>query len=366
VDAWLKGHMPAVLAATTKAGHRNGPYVDLEDRNDPSKGFSSWVGQPRYSSGYFPLRNRPSILVENLSYKPYRDRVLANRDFLLALLDEVARDPSALTRAVAESEAAEVAKGKPGAPASDVVVAWEPSDRADRIRFPVYAGETKTSAVSGQPLLLFQSGKVREIEVPWTHGSKAARTLPRPRGYFVLPGWLPIEERLRGHGLRVERLAQPAEIEVESMRVSQPKPAPATYQGLTRVEAQVQRSTEKRRIPAGALWIPADQPDFEVAVQLLEPESPDSLLQWGLLSSVFESKEYIDPRVLERLVAEKLKDPRVAAEWQEALKDEKLAGDANARYLWWYRRTPYWDETVGLLPYFRAMTAPALQTRPWR
>src|ERR687896_163300 len=44
VDAWLRAHMPAVLAATAKAGHKNGPYVDLLDGNDPSKGFTSWVG----------------------------------------------------------------------------------------------------------------------------------------------------------------------------------------------------------------------------------------------------------------------------------------------------------------------------------
>ena len=366
VDAWLRAHLPAVLAATAKAGHRNGPYVDLIDRNDPAKGFTSWVGQPRYSSGYFPLRNTPSILVETHSYKTYEQRVLATREFLLALLAEVAREPAALTRAVAEAEAATVAKGKPDAPPSDVVVGWEQSDEADRIRFPVYAGEMKTSVVSGQPLLFFHRGEVHEIEVPWIHKSKATKTLPRPRGYLVLPGWPQIEERLRGHGLRVERLAEPVEIEVETMRVSQPEPAKASYQGLTRVTAQVSRTTEKRRVPAGALWVPADQPDFEVAVQLLEPEAPDSLLSWGLLSTVFEGKEFIEPRVLEGLATEMLKDPKTAAEWQAALQDPKFAADTNARYQWWFRRTPYWDATIGLLPYFRVMQAPKLTTRPWQ
>jgi len=155
------------------------------------------------------------------------------------------------------------------------------------------------------------------------------------------------------------------EIEVEAMRVSQPEPAGASYQGLTRLSAKAARAPERRKVPAGALWIPADQPDFEVAVQLLEPEAPDSLLSWGLLSTVFEGKEYIDPRVLEGLAAAMLKDPRTAGEWQAALRDEKFAADANARYLWWYRRTPYWDEAAGLLPYFRVMRAPALETRPW-
>lgn len=366
VDAWLTAHMPAVLAATAKAGHKNGPYVDLIDGNDPAKGFNSWVGQPRYSSGYFPLRNRPSILVETHSYKPYEQRVLANRDFLIALLEEVARDPASLPRAVAEAEAATVAAGKPDAPPSEVVVSFEASDEPDHIRFPVYAGETRTSVVSGQPLLFYRRGEVQEIEVPWYHKPKVARTLLRPRGYLVLPGWPQIEDRLRGHDLRVEKLVQPAEIEVETMRASQPRPASSSYQGLTRVEAKVVRGVERRSIPAGALWVPADQPDFEVAVQLLEPEAPDSLLSWGLLSSIFEGKEYIDPRNLDDLAAEMLKDPKTAAEWQEALKDEKFAGDANARYLWWYRRTPYWDETNGLLPYFRVLRAPVLKTQPWK
>jgi hypothetical protein len=365
VDTWLRAHMPAVLAATAKAGHKNGPYVDLVDEQDPAKGFATSGGPPRFSSGYFPLRNRPSILVEMHSYKPYRQRVLANRDFLLALLAEVARDPASLTRAVAEAEAATVAAGKPDAPPSEVVLSFEDGKEADRIRFPVYASETRTSVVSGQPLLFYRRGEVREIEVPWYHETKIGRTVPRPRGYLVLPGWPQIEERLRGHGLRVERLTQPVELDVETLRVSQPEPARSSYQGLTRVSAQVARAAERRKIPAGALWIPADQPDFEVAVQLLEPETPDSLLSWGLLSTVFESKEYIEPRVLDGLAAEMLKDPQTAAEWQAALKAEKLAGDANARYLWWYRRTPYWDETVGLLPYFRVMKAPTLQTRPW-
>lgn len=366
IDAWMRAHMPAVLAATAKAGHRNGPYADLIEGDDPAKGFTSWVGQPRYSSGYFPLRNRPSILVEMHSYKSYERRVLANRDFLLALLAEVARDPASLPRAVAEAESSTIAAGKPDAPPSDVVVSYEQSDEADRIRFPVYAGETRTSVVSGQPLYFYRRGEVREIEVPWYHKPQVARTLPRPRGYLILPGWPQIEERLRGHGLRVEKLAQGAEIEVETMRVSQPQPAPSSYQGLTRVKAAVARAAEQRKIPAGALWVPADQPDFEVAVQLLEPEAPDSLLSWGLLSTVFEGKEYIDPGVLDGLAAEMLKDAKTAAEWQAALRDEKLAGDPNARYLWWYRRTPYWDEAAGLLPYFRVLRVPALTTRPWQ
>lgn len=366
VDAWMRAHMPAALAATAKAGHRNGPYVDLKDRNDPAKGFTSWVGGPRYSSGYLPLLNRPSILVETHSYKPYRQRVLATRDFLLTLLQEVAKDPQGLMKAVADAEAATVAMGRPDAPPSEIAVEYAESETPDRIRFPVYAWDMKTSAVTGQPLLMYRRGEVKEIEVPWYHAPKVAKALPRPRGYLLLPGWPQIEQRLRWHALKVERLTAPVEIEVETARLASPDFAEAPYQGTIPVTAQVERRTERRKIPAGALWIPADQPDFAVAVQLLEPESPDSLLSWGFLTSVFERKEYIDPRVLEGHVAQMQKDPKVAAEWQAALRDEQFAANPQARALWWYRRTPYWDETVGLVPYFRVMQAPKLQTQPWR
>lgn len=366
VDLWLRDHMPAVLAATEKAGHRAGPYVDLKDGTDPGKGFSSWVGTPRFATSYYPLRNRPSILVEMHSYKPYRQRVLANREFLLALLAEIARDPASLTRAVAEAEAATVALGRPEAKPSLVAVTYEEAEAGDPLPFPVYAHETVPSTATGEPILRYRRGEVREIVVPWYHRAKVSMTLPRPRGYLVLPGWPQIEQRLRSHGLRVERLGQPAEMEVETIRVSDPKFAERSYQGLHGVRAKAERRTERRTIPAGALWVPADQPDFAVAVQLFEPEAPDSLVSWGLLSSVFEQKEYIDTRVLEGLVAEMMKDPKTAAEFQEAMKDEKFAKDPFGRYLWWYRRTPHWDATLGLLPVYRVMQAPGFRGEPWR
>jgi hypothetical protein len=367
VDGWLRDHMPRVLDATEKAGHRQGPYVDLKDPNDPTRGFSSWIGTPRYATSYFPLRNRPSILIEMHSYKPYRQRVLANRDFLLALLAEIARDPGSLTRAVAEGERETVELGRPDAPPSTVAVTYAESDASDPIRFPVYAGDVVTSKVTGQPVLLFHRGEVREVEVPWFHRARIAQTVPRPRGYLVLPGWPQIEQRLRAQGLRVEQVAAPLDLEVEAIHVSDPKLAPRSYQGLTQMKATVERRTERRHVPAGALWVPADQPDFAVAVQLFEPEAPDSLLSWGLLSTVFEQKEFADTRVLEGLAAEMLKDPKVAAEWEAALKDEKLAADPDARYRWWFQRTPYWDGTIGLLPILRVMRmpTPALRTRPW-
>jgi hypothetical protein len=365
IDAWLAAHMPRVIAATEALGHRVGPYVSLVDRSDPAAGFSSIAGEPRLSTGYYPLRNRPSILVENHSYKPVRARVLANRDFLLSLLREIAREPESLVDAVRRADERTVALGRPDAPPSEITLSYGRAD-PDTIRFPVHEWYSEPSVVFGTPLVHYRRGEVREIDVSWFHRMVPERTVARPRGYLVPPGWPVIEQRLRDHGLVVRRLARERTLEVETMRISRSGEAPGrTYQGLTRVRVDVRRDMESRRFPAGTLWIPADQPDFELAAQLLEPDAPDSLVAWGLLSLVLERKEYIAPRELELRAREMLEDPALAAEWERALEDESLSSDRTARYVWWYRRTPHWDESVGLVPAMRLLSAPRFRTAPW-
>ena len=97
VDAWVRVHLPEVLARTEAAGYLNGPYVSLVSGSDPAEGMIWDVTEPRYSSGYFPLRNRPSILIEMHAHKPFRERVLANRVFMEELIAEVGRVRRALS-----------------------------------------------------------------------------------------------------------------------------------------------------------------------------------------------------------------------------------------------------------------------------
>jgi hypothetical protein len=366
VDAWVDSHLPPVLAATAAAGHPNGPYVELVSGTDPTRGMVWDVAQPRYSSGYFPLRNRVSILIEMHSYKLYRDRVLANRSFMEELILEVGRSGKELVSAVEDSEAATVAKGLPDAAPSDVVVRWGVADEGEMLTWPAYDWTVEDSVVSGGARIVYQPGKVREVGLEWRHQPVAELRLPRPRGYLVLAGWPQIEELVAGHGLLAYQLVEDIDLEVETIRLSDPKLADSVFQGVAMVEDfEVARQRERRTVPAGSLWVPADQPSFEVAVQLFEPEAPDSMVRWGVVSTVFERKIYIGSDALEKLALELLADEETRKEWEIALEDPEFAADRRARYLWWYRRTPYWDETVGLLPVMRLMAPAELALAPW-
>ena len=367
VDAWVGNHLPKVLAKIDAAGHPNGPYVSHVSRSDPSAGMIWDVAQPRYSSGYFPLRNRVSILIEMHAHKPFRDRVLANRAFIDEMMAEAGRSGEALVRAVEQAEAATVALGAEDAEPSEVVVRWGVAEEGETITWPAYDWSLEDSIVTGGRRVQYQPGKSREVELEWRHLPVAELKFARPRGYLVLAGWPQIEELVANHGLRASRLANDAELEVETVRLSSPKFATSSYQGVLMVtDFEISRQQELRLIPAGSLWIPADQPSFEVAVQLFEPEAPDSIVRWSVVSSLFERKIYIGLDRLEEFAREMLTDEDVKSEWEAALEDPDFANNWSARYLWWYRRTPYWDETVGLLPVTRVMEPFKLPLEPWQ
>jgi len=70
-----------------------------------------------------------------------------------------------------------------------------------------------------------------------------------------------------------------------------------------------------------------DQKGAKVAMNLLEPQAPDSLLAWGFFNAIFEQKEYGENYVLEQLAREMLdKDPQLRADYEKRLaSDPKLA-----------------------------------------
>jgi len=355
---WLDLHLSRVKASLSHAGIANGPYVALVDGADPTKGINSSVAGPRYSTGYFTLRNTISILVEMYAHAPFRERVKANYDFLVELLREIARDPAALHQAVLQADAEETARGRAKQDErDDIVLRWKTADAGEEISFPVCPWTRETSTATGRPFARYHCGEDDPaIEVPWYHRPEAEIVLRRPAGYILQPGWPQIEERLIAHGLESWKLRNSLKADVESIRVAAPILASRSYQGrVAVVDFSTERKKEERVFPEGSLWIPADQPHFEIAVQLLEPEAPDSLLRWGFLHSVFERKEYIGSAELEALIREMLKDPETVRQWETA--KEEL--DVNGRYLWWYARTPYWDRSIGLLPYARVMEVPA-------
>ena len=349
--SWLDTVVPPALAEVEEKGWKTSPYIEWVDPLDPAKGIDPGPTEPRYGTSYLPLRGVPSILVEMHALKPYGERVRANADFLSALLSRVGREPKPLKEARAAARKA-IAGARVGSP---FVLAGETdTSRPETIDFPAYPWSQVVSPVTGRPRLVYDPKTKVTVPIPYYRHARATVTAPRPAAYLVPAGWPRIEEKLAVHGVRFSKLTEERTLSVGTYRASEAKLAPAPYQGRVRVSAKIARGVETRAVPAGSLYVPLDDALAPVAIHLLEPEGPDSLFAWGELSSALESKEYIDTRVLEPLAAKMLKDdPKLAAEWAAKLEDPKFAANARERHRFFYSRTPYWDESVGLLPVYR-------------
>ena len=107
-----------------------------------------------------------------------------------------------------------------------------------------------------------------------------------------------------------------------------------------------------RAIPAGSAVVPLDQRGARVAIHLLEPQAPDSLMAWGFFNALFERKEYAEPYVMESLARDMLaKDPKLKEEFERRLaEDKEFAASPEARLEFFYRRSPYWDQQMNLYP----------------
>src|SRR5258708_17328647 len=65
-------------------------YPDFASTDDPPSRFPLTVYSPRFSTGYFPQRNRFTVLVETHSWKDYAHRVRVMRDTVASLAELVA------------------------------------------------------------------------------------------------------------------------------------------------------------------------------------------------------------------------------------------------------------------------------------
>ena len=347
IGDWLADvFTPAVAADLTAQGHVPGGLVFPVDDLDLAKGIGRGNAQLRFSTGYADARHLPMVLVENHSLKPYRQRVLGTYVLVESALRLLARD-KALLRAVIASDRARRAP--------EVALDWKArTGPPQTIDFAGVSYRTEPSAVSGGPRVVW-TGQPQAMRLPLFMADAPTATARRPRAYWVPPAWPEVVERLRAHGIRVERLAAPREVDVEAYRLRDPKLDPAPFEGHVRLTATATPEKRHERLTAGWTRVSTDQPLGDLALLLLEPGSADSFFQWGFFDEALQQTEYVEGYAMEPMAAAMLaEDPALKAEFEAALKaDDKLAADPKARLQWLYMRTPFFDPNWGLYPVFR-------------
>lgn len=331
-------------------------YPSFVEYDNPASGFADGVAPPRFSNGYFQLRNRVGILVETHSWKDYPTRVRITRNAIVDLAEMAAKDGAGWLAAeqTADRRSAQLG-GKP------VALDFKAIDKARTIDFLGYAYTRTPSDISGALMTHYDESKPQVWKIPLRDEIVPALTVTAPRGGYLVPAaWASlVEPKLQLHGIEYRKLDAPLHaIAIESFRVDRPKFDAASFEGHQRTTLDGRWSQSTRDLGTGALFVPIAQPEARLAMMLLEPQAPDSLAAWGEMNNAFEQKEYMEDYVAED-VARKLlaDDPALKVEFEKKLQgDPAFAKDPAARLDFFYRRSPSWDAGYGAYPVLRTDT----------
>ncbi len=343
------GYEPRFVAHMHSSGFPVFPYVSFRRWHDPRSGLYSSPAQAMLSHGYVAACNRPAMLIETHMLKPYKPRVLSTLEAIRFTLSELNQYHDLYREMI----------GRADAFASSVAFRSEPFNLrysvslkdSTMVTFAGVAYEVVKSDLTGGDWFRY-TGAPDTMLLPWFNRVEPRDPVWLPDYYIIPPEWNIIIERLRLHGIKMQTLTRPAELEVESYKLTQPKWRTTSYEGRIPLMVNAESVKEKRIYPAGSVLIPMNQPLARIIALLLEPQSNDSFVYWGFFNAVLEQKEYAETYVMEPLARQMLdKDPALKEEFEKWKKEHpQVVADSWAQLNWFYSHTPWFDQQYGKYP----------------
>ena len=360
IAAWQRKLMEQAIPAYEKLGHLASIYLEFKDGRDPRKGIENFGSGPRFSTGYAALQNRPGLLIETHMLKSYAMRVHAVYDLLRVVLDEINRNPSGLLTATGQADADTVART--GDAHAQVPLTFKRDPAPTPFELKGYAFTQTHSDISNDSWIQYDPNKPVTYRIDNWNGLLPDVSVTPPVAYVVPGEWKTIIDKLDAHGIAYRRIGHPMkQVDATAYRLDQPTWAARPFEGHLMLHSfTLHAHPVEVTLPAGSVIVPMNQRAANVAIELLEPQAPDSLLHWGYLDAIFEAKEFGEPRVLEKLARDMLaKDPKLKAEFAQKLRDDPaFAADSRARLDFFFMRSPWYTvQQVGAYPVLRVDAA---------
>lgn len=263
-------------------GARENSRVDPKNPGDAI--WRTFDHRPRFGNNYVGLRNRLAILSEAYSYLDFRGRVRVTEAFVEELLRGIVANANRLITLTAQLDGEMKAFKAPMGVEFQIAPLPQPAD--------ILVGDVtkEPNPRSGREMLAMTDMAV-PVRMKDYGIFKATRTIAMPRGWLIprvhveSGRYADAIDRLRTHGLAIQRVAAPAEVAVERVVITGVNRAERPFQGHH--ETRVSGRYEPAMLSAqdGAMFIPAAQPLGRLAFYLLEAESDDGLVNWNLMDA---------------------------------------------------------------------------------
>ena len=351
-DAIVNHAMPAY----EKRGHLGSIYLEFKDGRDPRKGIENFGSGQRFSTGYAALQNRPALLIETHMLKSYENRVHAVYDLVELMLQQINQRPAALLAADAKADADTVARVHNAH--ALVPLTFKADPQSTKFELKGYAFTLTHSDISNSNWIQYDPSQPKTYTIDNWNGLLPDLSISPPAAYAVPAQWTAIIDKLDAHGIHYQRLQHPLKIQAEGYQLDDPQWGSQPFEGhlMLRTFTLKDVASHEMELPVGSVIVPLDQPAANVAINLLEPQAPDSLLRWGFLNAMFETKEYAEPRVLEKLARDMLaRDPALKTEFEQKLHDDPtFVANPGARLEFFFERSPWYTaQKIGAYPVLR-------------
>ncbi|WP_121666421.1 M14 family metallopeptidase [Mesonia aquimarina] len=327
------------------------PYVNVFNES-PEVGFSQFLDNPRYSTGYASLWNTPGMMVETHMLKPYKKRVKGTYELMLSaikILDNEGRKIKNL-----KTEADSIFQQK-----NEYYFNYEvDSSKTSTLAFKGYEAEKIKSKITGKDRLKYDRNKPYTKDVNYYNSYKPSDTVSIPKAYIIPQAWWKVIDLLKLNQIEMTAFEKDSIMEVEAYRIEDYQTRENAYEGhYPHFATKVSSSTKKVKFRKGDFIVATNQRGIRYLLETLEPMAVDSFFNWNFFDSILQQKEHFSPYVFEDLAWKLLQENPKLKEKYEAKKktDQEFSDNWYAQLDWIHKQTSYYEEAHLEYPVFRML-----------
>ncbi len=353
---WIdKKYLPHLLNKVEEDGFIIGPYMEFKAGTIES-GILNLPAPPRLSHGYCAAQNRVCLLVETHSLKPFANRVFSTKSMMVHSLSFINNNYKELVllNKQADKETLKYYLSRK----KKFPLVLQGNGKFDKFLFKGYEWYDEYSKITGSTVRKY-TGKAVKIEVPFFNQASSVTKISVPPAYLIPPQFSEIIDVLKAHQIKFNLLKSEKKIKVEKYRFEDVRFVEKPYEGRQLLSFKCFSFTETVDVESGTLIVYTNQRQLRVIINLLEPEAPDSFVNWGFFNAFFERKEYAEAYVMEPYAKQMMKDnPQLRSDFYKKLNEnESFRNNSGERLDFFYKRSPFYDKGENIYPILRMVNS---------
>lgn len=351
---WIeKKYLPHLLSKVERDGFLIGPYMEFKSGTIES-GIIDLPSPPRLSHGYSATQNRVCLLVETHSLKPFANRVFSTKSMMEHTLDFVNNNHKEIISLNRQADKQTIKNYLVNKKKFPLVLRG--NGKFDKFLFKGFEWYDEHSEITGSTVRYY-TDKPIEIEIPIFNKANSLKKIIVPAAYLIPKQFQNVIEVIKSHHILFNLVKAKKILKVEKYKFDNVQFAPRPYEGRQLPSFNCTPYTETVEVEAGTLIVYTNQRQLRVIVNLLEPEAPDSFVNWGFFNAFFERKEYAEAYVMEPVAKQMLKnDSELRTEFYKKLnEDEAFRNNSGERLDFFYKRSPFYDKGENVYPISRLL-----------